>query len=1828
MKLIYKFVFTLFYTTFYFVDAELKDVISDDFFLGCFNESFNDTKLYILDFSLNPCDYVRIINFYGNLTLYNGSKKYITTLDDGEKEFNYRKETAESKNYINFTAPSPPGNCCFLVMTDIVEHEEVLSFLSEDLNLYLFKEREFNITIQNQKKDSKYISLYFEILHTNINSVNVTDNEITFVPIYEEIEENNKFYIVFYLYFVRDLSFNIALYNNQTSISNITITEIHMSNVTIENITEEGLFCSNRSINFYQMVNSNAFGYYLISFKNGTEIYFYKNNTDIEQINSGEIGKIINDSFYSNRTKGLNCFYIKYTDEKNSLKEKGDFNITLFGSSSYNFTIINDILSIKSIQIKFKEDEYFNISKFFYNNIEINSYLFEDYYYYHFEHKDNETPIHLKFQNMSNIDSVDYHEVQLSYKPLKYTLTNISKDYEEKLTKEIMYKIQPQDKKEIYIAHNSLNPNYFKINGKNQNNNSFWINVTEPNYLYANGTTETPLLFTLTYFEKEIIDLNLNNNFSFKLITNQILKFNLTVINNYFNVTLRIHSNNSCMNSNITLEGAVSESNQSSIINATENTTIIIKGDVVLAEIEFSLTNSAEMDDITISYDYQSDFESINGSYFFNNQTEGNYYRLFPSENNIYYEIINYYGSTLLFLDYELIYNLTGGEKSYCFTYDKKFNYILRFSSLDSHHNSAFQIVCSNEERNILTSSLDLYFFKEREFELIVKNEEEKQKYFSLFLEINISDGILFNSSNATENEEYFTPIYEEINNYIIFYLYLDRNITFKPILFNNQSEITNYTKTTINLTDLFKENISNTRIICSDRSISFYQMSSLKNYFGYYLISFKNGTELYFYKNNTNKEQINSGKIGKITNVPFYFDTSKGGKYFYIKYTDGKNSIEEGDFNITLFESSSYNFTIIDENIKSIQIIFKEDIYYNISNFTYQDIEIKYLYKDEDNYYLYFFNHTDNEASIHLKFENISSIDSLNYHEVQLSYKPVNYYLKNITNDYEEKLTKEQMYKINPQAQKPKVYIAQNSSDSNNFKINGKRQKNNSFWIDVNENDSNYIYAQGQEDNPLFFTLIYLEKEIIDLNLNNNFSFTLITNQIFKFNFTDLSKDHDIVLHIDSKNKSVNVTINLTGAISESNSSLIIRAGEYTPIIIVNYTNVSAEIGFSLINSSDIGNIIISYNYNYTKIIGSNYTFFDKPTYSEYRLLPSEDNIYYEIINYYGNILLYSGKQIIKNLTGEEESFFFEYTNSNYILIFNTSKTNQKSGFQIVCSNKERANILTSFLVLYLFQKREFNLTVKNIESKTIRLVSIEIIENIDSSDKIEINSVNGIENGESFTPFSDSKYYYLILDNNKNLTFKMIVSNINSELIKPISFEINLKGQSITNITKSGIIYPKEKFTFYNILNSEDSKNYYSLYFKSDSEIDLYNFESNANNSKKAISNKSKKISDYELLYYNYSKSQNVFHIDFQDENNSKEEGNFSIILYEPIQYYFTLVNKKKEAKRIQIKYKKNDYNEIDYFKVLMQEREIKYLFLDSDKYYVYQFNKTSDEIPIIFVFSKLKEFQNWIEIDFNYQSFNNNMIEINNDIQYNCITFEKMYKITDGDKKYYFEVIHNTSSKYVIINGKPQTSQINLISSYILENSYLNILGSPEKKICYQITFYESSVFHLESGQELNFTILMTQDYSLIISDLLDNDIDLYIKTENNNLELVNLYIDTATKELRPDEYGLYKCRLHEPSKRKIQLRFVPKYNIDKEKVTIYYNLIKKTDVFVSVVCYYTYTALGLFVLSLIYYAIEKSRGKSKKEIHISYFKVFKRFGNLCKIRRKNNQLNKLF
>ena len=99
-------------------------------------------------------NYFKVISFYGKVEILNPDERVISTLQGGEKEFNFQYE--RDYYYLIFTPPTPLVDCGFQVMSRNIEYTNILT---STMKLQFVKERDFNIEIKNEKSETKLISL-------------------------------------------------------------------------------------------------------------------------------------------------------------------------------------------------------------------------------------------------------------------------------------------------------------------------------------------------------------------------------------------------------------------------------------------------------------------------------------------------------------------------------------------------------------------------------------------------------------------------------------------------------------------------------------------------------------------------------------------------------------------------------------------------------------------------------------------------------------------------------------------------------------------------------------------------------------------------------------------------------------------------------------------------------------------------------------------------------------------------------------------------------------------------------------------------------------------------------------------------------------------------------------------------------------------------------------------------------------------------------------------------------------------------------------------------------------------------------------------------------------------------------------------------------------------------------------------------------------------------------------------------------------------------------------------------------------------------------------
>lgn len=165
---------------------------------------------------------------------------------------------------------------------------------------------------------------------------------------------------------------------------------------------------------------------------------------------------------------------------------------------------------------------------------------------------------------------------------------------------------------------------------------------------------------------------------------------------------------------------------------------------------------------LCFAIDYDEEITTGQKLYFTTQSFKKKTYKL-VKENNDYFEIYNFYSKlTIMKGDTEIIkLENSKEEESYYFKYDSNSIYYIIFEFPTSSFNiCGFKVSSSEEEYNLLTSKLYLYFAKKREFTLKIKNTENTPQIIEL--ELYMDQYAAFESAKAQENGITFIPNYSQ----------------------------------------------------------------------------------------------------------------------------------------------------------------------------------------------------------------------------------------------------------------------------------------------------------------------------------------------------------------------------------------------------------------------------------------------------------------------------------------------------------------------------------------------------------------------------------------------------------------------------------------------------------------------------------------------------------------------------------------------------------------------------------------------------------------------------------------------------------------------------------------------------------------------------------------------------------------------------------------------------------------------------------------------------------------------------------------------------------
>ena len=411
----------------------------------------------------------------------------------------------------------------------------------------------------------------------------------------------------------------------------------------------------------------------------------------------------------------------------------------------------------------------------------------------------------------------------------------------------------------------------------------------------------------------------------------------------------------------------------------------------------------------------------------------------------------------------------------------------------------------------------------------------------------------------------------------------------------------------------------------------------------------------------------------------------------------------------------------------------------------------------------------------------------------------------------------------------------------------------------------------------------------------------------------------------------------------------------------------------------------------------------------------------FFEVINFYGKIIIQKNNEIIGELDDGEKSFYFKHDGiSNYYMIFQFPINFKICGFKVSNNFEENNNILNSYLSLPFLNERKFNIKIYNKEHTT-QLISIKISKSMIK----EIDAVYLEENGIKFIPIrkSNEKYifYYALIKNKLTLDITLKDSNEKKESIHYADIYLNY--ETIENISNNATkCLDNENLKFYKIKSKDNSKNNYELSIINNSK--LYLIESNTKIGQ-IKSNVTYKNADTGILMLDSFENNGCFSVNFSNENVNEKENNIinnkvkdmKSFYYKPILLSYSEEEPDYEEQNI----------ENDYFEIVKTSKKF-YLIPNSQKKFIRLTTNTTYSL--------------YFKIEDVYPDYVNN-----------------------------FEL---SKKKYVIVKGS--SSKPITINVLYLKNEKLEIVLN--KKMIYNVVAYtETFEFDLNDVKNIDYVITYT-------------------------------------------------------------------------------------------------------------------------------------------------------
>ena len=534
---------------------------------------------------------------------------------------------------------------------------------------------------------------------------------------------------------------------------------------------------------------------------------------------------------------------------------------------------------------------------------------------------------------------------------------------------------------------------------------------------------------------------------------------------------------------------------------------------------------------LCFAIDYDEEITTGQKLYFTTQSFKKKTYKL-VKENNDYVEIYNFYSKlTIMKGDTEIIkLENSNEEESYYFKYDSNSIYYIIFEFPTSSFNiCGFKVSSSEEEYNLLTSKLYLYFAKKREFTLKIKNTENTPQIIEL--ELYMDQYAAFESSKAQENGITFIPNYSQesyfSSRWVKFNLILNDELIFMPIIKYPYTQISQLNFASITLTYKNDNVISKNFTKCLSQGNFEYYKLNYPNDKLYCETSFSKNTLLYNIKSNTNLNKIT--EITSFSNNQLSFLMINATEYqgcFSVIFKDKDNKInEDQDFNLTLFDARSYD-VLFTQPKNYIQIKYQINEFYNLTLSTTNQKLISYSYfYPNDKSYVFLFEKTSDEFKVQFNFEQIS-VPTNDYYVVNISYNGIDKDLvrNNINSDSFKCVDTATHYRIQTNSEKPFIFLLTN--ETTKVALEDKSLEEINSLVNFYKIDRNKDFGIFPSKNEIIcFDLMYQTKEdMFTLKPKQKLNFHLVSPNYFIINLINLKKGCKITFEIKSEKKNINI--------------------------------------------------------------------------------------------------------------------------------------------------------------------------------------------------------------------------------------------------------------------------------------------------------------------------------------------------------------------------------------------------------------------------------------------------------------------------------------------------------------------------------------------------------------------------------------------------------------------------------------------------------------------------------------------------------------------------------